>query len=279
MNAYSMMVDVRDNIAEQTAGKWDAANIQRKLNAAQRRLTLLLSMSPGDWLVTSTDLTPSDSLITLPSDCMKPVYLEETSSGIPIELNSNVRDRSIGRIPGASLGVVRAEAYLLKDYIEVNQDSYSNEVTLWYQKRVPDLALGIVASGSGASSLILQAANEPNGSDDYYNNVVVEVVDTNFNVNIVSTISDYAGSTFTATITGTPVALDYYGTVSSLPEECHALMVLMATTTLLAAPGGALDPKYFQFFVGERNVLLKEFKDWISTRKSGSSYTRTTEIE
>ncbi len=280
MNAYSMMLDVRDNIAEQTAKKWDNANIQRKLNAAQRKLTLLLSMSPGDWLVTSTDLTPSDSLITLPSDCMKPVYMEEASSGVPIPLNSNVRDRSVGRVPGATLGIVQAEAYMLKDYIEFNQDSYSNGVTLWYQKRVPDLALGLVASGSAASSLILQSANEPNGNNDYYNNVVVEILDaTNLNVNIRSVISDYAGVSFTATVTGTPVAEDFYGTISTLPEECHTLMVLMATTTLLAAPGAALDTKYFDFFVTEMSDLLRTFKLWISTRKSGSSYTRTTEVE
>ena len=280
MNAYSMMLDVRDNIAEQTAKKWDDANIQRKLNTAQRKLTLLLSMSPGDWLVVSTDLTPSDSLITLPSDCMKPVYMEEADTGIPIELNSNVRDRSIGRVPGSSLGVIQADAYLLKDYIEVNQAGYSNGVTLWYQKRVPDLALGVAGSGSGAAVLEFQKVNTPSGVDDYYNGVSIETMHTtNLNVLLSDTITDYVGSTVKATITGTPSSGDFYGTISTLPEECHALMVLMATTTLLASPGAALDTKYFDFFVTEMSDLLKTFKLWISTRKSGSSYTRTTEVE
>ena len=280
MNAYSMMLDVRDNIAEQTAKKWDDANIQRKLNTAQRKLTLLLSMSPGDWLVVSTDLTPSDSLITLPSDCMKPVYMEEADTGIPIELNSNVRDRSIGRVPGSSLGVIQADAYLLKDYIEVNQAGYSNGVTLWYQKRVPDLALGVAGSGSGAAVLEFQKVNTPSGVDDYYNGVSIETMHTtNLNVLLSDTITDYVGSTVKATITGTPSSGDFYGTISTLPEECHALMVLMTTTTLLASPGAALDTKYFDFFVAEMGDLLRTFKLWISTRKSGSSYTRTTEVE
>lgn len=277
MNAYMMMLDVRDNIGEEVAAKWDNAGIQRKLNAAQRRLAMILSMSPGDWLVKSSDLTPSDSLITLPTDCMKPVALETTANKQPIPIRTNVRDRSIGRLPAAALGVWEYEAYLLKDYIEVNVDSFETGVTLWYQQRVPDLALGVVATGS-ASTLVLQAANEPNGNDDYYNEVVIEVIDTNFNVNIVSPVSDYDGGTFTITLTGTPVANDFYGTISELPEECHDLMVLMATTKLLAAPGAAIDPEAFQFNMSEKNALLKEFKEWVATRKSGSSHTRVTEI-
>ncbi len=278
MNAYMMMLDVRDNIGEKTAKKWGNAGIQRKLNAAQRRIAIILSMSPGDWLVKSADLTPSDSLITLPADCMKPVYLETSSDGQPIPIRTNVRDRSVGRLPASALGTREYEAYLLKDYIEVNIASFTTGVTLWYQQRVPDLALGVVASGSAASSLILQAANEPNGNDDYYNDVTVEVIDTNFNTNIVSTISDYVGSTFKATIIGTPAESDFYGTIPELPEECHDLMVLMATTKLIASPGAAIDPEPFRYFVTERDALLKDFKAWVSTRKSGSSYTRVTEL-
>ncbi|KKM72962.1 hypothetical protein LCGC14_1415300 [marine sediment metagenome] len=277
MNAYMMMLEVRDNIGEETPKKWDDAAIQRKLNGAQRRLAMLLSMSPGDWLVKSADLTPSNSLITLPTDCMKPVYLEITGNKQPIPIRTNVRDRSIGRLPASGLGVWEYEAYLLKDYIEVNVDSFSTGVTLWYQQRVPDLALGVVATGS-ASTLVLQVANEPNGNDDYYNGVTIEVIDTNFNINIVSTVSDYDGGTFTITLTGTPTTSDFYGTIPELPEECHDLMVLMATTKLLASPGAALDPESFQFFVNEKNSLLKDFKDWVSTRKSGSSHTRVTEL-
>jgi len=277
MNAYMMMLDVRDNIGEEVAAKWDNAGIQRKLNAAQRRLAMILSMSPGDWLVKSEDLTPSNSLIALPTDCMKPVALETTADKQPIPIRTNVRDRSVGRLPASALGVWEYEAYLLKDYIEVNVDSFTTGVTLWYQQRVPDLALGVVATGS-ASTLVLQAANEPNGNDDYYNGVVVEVIDTNFNVNIVSEVSDYDGGTFTFTLTGTPTSSDFYGTISELPEECHDLMVLMTTTKLLAAPGASIDPETFGFFEAEKRMLLKEFKEWVATRKSGSSHTRVTEI-
>ena len=261
MNAYMQMLDVRDNVGEEAGAKWDNAGIQRKLNGAQRRLAMILSMSPGDWLVKSADLTPSDSLITLPTDCMKPVALETTLDKQPIPIRTNVRDRSVGRLPASALGTLEYEAYLLKDYIEVNVDSFTTQVTLWYQQRVPDLALGVVTTG-GVSTLVLQAANEPNGNDDYYNGVVIEVIDTNFNINIVSSVSDYDGGTFTITLVGAPTSSDFYGTISELPEECHELMILMATTKLLASPGAAIDPETFQFFVNERNGLLKEFKEW-----------------
>ena len=275
MNAYYMMLDTRDNIGEDVASHWGNNDVLRKLNAAQRKVGSLFMLTPGDWLIKSTTLTPVASVITLPSDCAKPVYMEETTSGYPITLKGNIRDRALTRIAGAVVYEGSVEAYMLKDTIVVNQDGYTTGVTLWYQQRIPDLHSGKAAAGS-ASTLQFELANEPKRVDDYYNNVTLEVVDGT-GTGIISTISDYTGSTYTATITGTPAAADNYGTVSELPEESHDLIVLEASLMLLAKPSSSLEPVIFKYMLERVTKARTDLEEWISTRVSDHMFTRQVE--
>ena len=278
MNAYRMLEDLRDNCGEATAAHWDDAELLRKLNAAQRRIFFKVSMVPGDWLVKSATLTPSASLITLPGDCAKPVYLEEVSSGRPININSNIRNRRVARPIGTTLYGGHIEAYLLKDYIEINMDSYTESCELWYQQRVVDLHAGTAGASSGAAALHLAAANEPNVNDDYYNNQTVEIVSGTGSPD-TDTITDYDGGTQVAVVTGTFDNTSVYGTVSILPEECHDLIVLLATKIALAKPSSAIDPKYFMFFQQEYRYAEKDFREWIATRLENSQRTRITSMD
>ena len=276
MNSYRMLEDTRDNIGEATAKHWDDAQIMRKLNSGQRRVVTAMSMTPGDWFVVSKNITPSNSLITLPSDLMKPLYLEEKATGRPIPLTGNVRDRRMSRQPHALYQDYSFNAYLLKDYIEVNVSSYSEQITLWYQQRVPDMHAGEAGADCAASALHFGVGTEPEREDDYYNGLTVEVV-SGTGIGIVSEITDYVSSTLIATITGTPTSGDKYGTVSILPRETHDFIVLDATTKLLAKPSSAIDPKYFEFFTAEKRELWRDLKSWLATRKSGSNRTRIVE--
>ena len=275
MNSYYMMLDVRDNIGEDVASHWGDNDILRKLNASQRKVANLFILTPGDWLIKSTDLTPVDSVITLPDDCTKPVYMEETSSGYSIPLHGNVRDRVLTRVVGTVI-YDAVEAYMQKDAIVVNQDSYTTQVTLWYQQRVPDIHAGTAGANSAATKLELELANEPKRSNDYYNDVSVEVVDGT-GTGIIEDISDYDGSGYYATIAGTVASGDHYGTVSELPEESHDLIVLEASLMLLVKPSSALEPSVFKYMQERTKQAREDLEEWISTRVAGHAPIRQTD--
>jgi len=276
MNAYHMMLDVRDNIGEDSAAHWGDNDILRKLNSAQRKVANLFILTPGDWLIKSADLTPVDSIVTLPADCAKPVYMEVASTGDEISLMANLRDRNLTRLADGINYSGVSTAYMLQDTIEINQEGYTTGVTLWYQRRVPDLHAGACASGSGATKVIFQLTNEPKRVDDYYNGVSLEIVDGT-GTGIIEDISDYDGSGYYATITGTVAAADNYGTVSELPEEAHDLIVLEATQMLLAKPSSNLEPAVFKYMLERTKQARTDLEEWISTRVASHMIQRDTE--
>ena len=155
MDTYTMLQLGRDFVAEVSASHWSDINFIHRLSVAQRKVAVLVQNYPGAWLLKSANLTPVASVITLPSDCAKPVYLEETSSGQPLAWLENVKARRVSRTVGASLGgwVGAPEVYPLLGTLEVNQDSYTTEVTLWYDVRVPDLMAGMASALLPASEM------------------------------------------------------------------------------------------------------------------------------
>ncbi len=279
MNAYRMLEDLRDNVGEQVAAKWDDPKLLRELNKSQDKAKKLFMQAPGDWLVSSESVTPSSSVITLPRKCAKPVHLEETSSKAEISFDTTVRERMLTRAAPSGLDGGTLDAYMLKDSIVVNRTGYATVCTLWYELRIPKLNAG-TASAGGAKSITL--INEPSLIDDYYNGVGIEIV-SGTGEETRTTIDDYTGSTLTATtVAGTFSESSIYGTISELPgdgEEVEEFILLDATCKLLAQPASAIDPKYFQFFVNERNAARKDMIAWLAKRVSGSQRVRTTEYE
>lgn len=275
MNAYEMMLEMRENLNEATAEHWSEVSLLRKLNAAQRFVAPFVAMASGDWLVASADLTPVASVITLPYYIAKPVYLKHASEGYEIPLDTNVRNHLTSKTGSLSSVVQGPDAYLVGSTIVINQDSYTDAVTVYYEKRVVDLAFGAAGTSSAASSLELEQAMYPKLVDDYYNNVDVEVY--NASAYIRSAISDYAYSTRVATITGTPASGDSYGTISVLPEEAHPVIVAKATVMALAKPSSAIDPKYYQMFKDEFSDQFAAFQAWIAERTPGGNRVRITE--
>lgn len=273
MNAYSIFTDVRSNLAEVTAKHWTDADVLRKINAEQRKWATIIASQPGDWLVKSADITPVASQVAIPSDCAKPVYMEEKSSGMKIPINANLRDRRVTRLPLTPLYAGYVEAYPIKDYIEVNVVGYTTEVTLWYQKRIMDLVCGMGAKGTGAAAIVLPLAMEPSMVDDYYNDAVIECVAGTL-AGTRDAVTDYVASTRTLTVTGTYDLTSVVGTISELPQECHDIIPLGATLTLLAKPSSAVDPKYFQYFMSEYKRSRKDLVEWLASRTSGSNRTR-----
>lgn len=271
MNAKEQMDLLRDKIGEASASHWSDLNLLRRLNGKQRLAGVKLGMTPGQWLIVSEDVTPSDSVITLPSDCAKPVYLEEKSSGRALHWLDSVTHRRVSRAVGTVWDTAGSrEVYPLLGTIEVNQSSYSTECTLWYQIRVPDLLYGTCGASSGASAVHVEAAMFPVYLDDYYNGVTLEVVDNSSSaVDIRSTVTDYVASTGILTITGTAAENDVYASISRLPEEMHYLLVMEAAIDALSKPSSNIDKDVWKMIVDEVKDTRRDVQAWLESRIPG----------
>lgn len=269
MNAIEQVWFVRDLINEATAAHWSDVNLVKRLNAAQRKIALKTAQSAGQWLVTSASVTPVASVITLPADCSKPLYMEETTLGTPIPWLNSVSYRRMSRAAGTTLDSLgMREAYPLMNTIEVNQDSYTTACTLWYQRRVPDLHAGDAAA-AGLSSITLAADLNRVFLVDYYKGVTLE------QYNAAAATATYVGfrSAITAsttagvcTVTGTPTNAYGYGTISILPEELHLLMCYMAAVDAVSKPGTTIDEKAKANMVSDLNDMRKDAFGWLESR-------------
>jgi len=192
MNAYEMLELLRSNIGETEEAHWKDKLLLRQLNIEHRDVGRLVLDSPGDWLLKKSDsITPSSSQLALPSDCVRPAYIEEVSSGRKIGIQGTIRERRLGRMPGTSIGAGSVEAYLLGNYVEINMDSYGEACYIWYQPRVNKLQAGVCGTNTGAAAVVFEAAHWPSGVDDYYNGIVVQVRDSSDHLlNVNEAISD-----------------------------------------------------------------------------------------
>jgi len=278
MNTYFMLQLLRDQIAEATASHWADDKLVARLSVAQRKVAVLVQGYPGSWLLKSKDLTPVDSVITLPSDCAKPVYMEEKSTGREIPWLDNVKTRRVSRNVGTSLDswIGAPEAYPLLGSLEVNEVGYTNEVTLWYEVRVPDLMAGTASAGA-ATSLTFPDEFQVKHVDDYYNGVAIEVESGTGAATVGDTISDYAGATRVCTVTGTYDNTSVFGTISRLPEECHPLILAEAVVLAVAKPSSNIDKEIFQYYVNERRDVKRDLKEWLETQIKGHRRVQVTE--
>jgi len=277
MDTYNMLQLLRDQLAEASASHWSDVNLIRRINVAQRKVAILVQNYPASWLLKSVALTPVDSVITLPQDCAKPVYLEETSSRRPLNWLGNVRTRSVSRGPSGYSGLGGIlESYPLRNTLEINQASYTTEVTLWYDQRVPDLIAGTASAGA-ATSLTFPDNSNVKHVDDYYNGVGIEVDAGTGAGTVGDVITDYAGATGACVVSGTYAADSVFGTISLLPEETHHLILLEATLLAVAKPSSNIDKEVFQYYTNERRDAIKELKDWLETRIKGYGRVEVTE--
>lgn len=282
-NAYELILDLRSNLTETSESFFKDASLLRKLNKFQRRVAGRLMEMPGDWMLKkSSALTPSSSVVTAPSDCVKPAYMEEVSSGRPINIEGTVRERRFDRPIGATIYDGAITAYLRGSEIVVNQESYSESVYLWYYYRPVDMHAGVLESGASSTALPFELANFPSPTDDYYNDLEIEVIgDLSEMSKGIHTITDYAGSTGIATVAAMSTAAeesDYYGTVLELPEESHDLIIAEVTLECVAQIGASVSPNIYNYWRGVVKDARQDFEDFFSTHKAGSKHVRTSEV-
>jgi len=231
LNAQELLAQVRYGLNEHstafvqgtdTTGAFQNAYIMRAINDSQRLLHGIFFDRFPELFLTSTTLTVTSSVATLPSDFFKLKRLEN-SDGIkiaPIDLNEKHPENYSG------------EKYLYYRYgnsIKFDRDDYNDTPTLWYYSRCRELDQGLEA-GYGAKTLTLASTAIP--ITDYYNGMKVEDV----TVGWVDTILDYSAARVCTLAAETSVDGDYYGLISELPEFFHHLIVPKALISLKASP-------------------------------------------
>lgn len=281
-NAYDILSEIRDLVGETSAAHWTNRAILRKMNRRQNAIGMMLTNALGDWLLTrSSSQTPSSSQVSLPSDCMKPAYVEEVSSGRPIPIEGTVRERRFDRPIGATIYDGKITAYVYGSTLFINQDNYTEPVYIWYQQRLKDMHCGDLESGASSTALPFELAMWPHSEDDYYNGLEVEVMgDLSEMSKGVHTITDYAGATGIATVAAMDTAAeasDYYGTVSQLPLEAIDYLIYKVGLDCIIKPSSTFDREVFGYMRAEAKDARKELEEYIENRVADTSHVRTTE--
>jgi len=276
MHAYDMFEQLRANIGETSAGHWTNTELLRALNIAHKKVGILVQSENEDWLMKkSSSLTPVASVVTLPSDCAKPAYIELVSTGEEIPLQGTVRERRMSRQNTDGLNYGWTSAYMLGNTIEINSDDFTDAVYVWYVQRLLDLSAGTPAAGGAQSLTLADGGHSP--TDDYYNNLAIKILTAAAGW-AEDTISDYDGGTRVCVVTGTFTGATAYGTVSPLPEETHGLVVVEATLMAMSKPGSRLRQDAFKYWTSERRELRRDVEGWLSSRMATSRRVRLTEI-
>lgn len=249
-NCYELLKEVRIGLNDYsddklngtvTTGAFQNSSLMRKINDAQRHIWAVLFARMPHLFLTSTSLTGTSSVYTLPSDFYK---LRRFENSDKVKINPiSVDEKHIANYDGNKYLYYRKGNTLV-----IDKDSVTDAHTLWYFKRVRDLDQGKATAGA-ASSITLAATARKEA--DYYNNMVIEDI----TADLTSTISDFSNARV-ATITGTAAANDYYGIVSELPEDFHHLiapLALIMAKQQLKAPErpGSLEMSLFNDMLAE----------------------------
>ena len=277
MNTYEMSLSVRDNINETSEDHWSDHQILMNLNSAHKLVWQLVSMAAGDWLVfEEAGCTPVASKYLLPYYMEKIVYVKHTASDYEIPIRGqNVRDHLISKVSTNALYGGAPDAYIMGQYLVINADNFTDNITIYYEHKVKDLIFGSAGSASGATAIELEQAMFPSMISGYYIGEYIEIMRSSGYVR--DYITDYNHTSRVATISGTAAEDDNFGTVSKLPEMIHPLIVLKATTTALSKPSSAIDPKYYQMFKDEFNDQWSVAREWLTSRTPGGNRVRITE--
>jgi hypothetical protein len=224
-NCYAMLEEIRTDFNEysaafcqgtDTSGVYDNTDIVRKINASQKFIFNLLFQSMPELFLTSSDVTGSSGVYTIPSDVHKMDSIFD-ADGVQIH-PINIQEKHLTSRTGSDY------LYYRKGNTIVRDSGISDALTFNYYTTVKDLTQGMSSAGA-SGSLTLATTAKPIA--DYYNNIIIENITDGW----ASTITDYTAARV-ATLTGTGAASKYYGTVSQLPDIFHPLISERATILL-----------------------------------------------
>jgi hypothetical protein len=225
-NAYKILYNVRIDLNEYSAGLWAGTEthgkysntyLLNKMNDAQARMVaLMLKADAREFYYSTSSVSVVSSVITLPYDFGRIMQLED-SQGYKV-YPSTAKITPVTGAEGSDNLYYRSGRTLV-----LNKAGVTDTYTLKYFRQPRKLTWGAATAGSGLNSLILAASDLTSGRNDYYNNLTID----NYTQGLSATISDYVGSTRTATTATTAITWatsDIYGTVPDLPDELHGLV-------------------------------------------------------
>ena len=220
-NCYSMLEEVRSDLNEYNeklcqgteTGVFDNSDIVRKINYSQRYIFNLLFTRFPDLFLTSTAVTGSSGVFTIPSNIYRLSHIVDADGD---RINPiSVKVKHLTDSTGSDYLYYRSGNTIVRD------SGASDSLTFHYYKIVKELTQG-KSVGGGATSITL--GRNAMGVLSYYNNVVIENITDNW----TDTITAYTAARV-ATIATRASAGKYYGTVSELPDAFHQLVSRKAT--------------------------------------------------
>lgn len=224
-NCYDIVGDVREALNEyspayvqgnDTSGTYNNRYLIRKINEALSHIYTILMKRPdiSQEFLGEADLVGVNSVYTLPADFGKLIEFRNPE-GIKIDPIIQTERRFVDGA-GNQLQYYRTGNTLVIDFNGLN-----TTCKLFYYKKPKEIHLGVFSAGDTNTVTLDKTAKK---IADYYNDVVIEdVTDEEF-----YTITDYTTARV-ATIVGTGVAGNYYGTVPDVPEVFHKFIALLAT--------------------------------------------------
>jgi hypothetical protein len=250
-NLYDILAGVRLELNEYSAGyvqgtdesgRYNNTYLNKKINEAYRAIYASLSVRNPDKFTASVSIVGSNSVLTKPADFGAVIQFRD-DNGLPV-YPIGWKNRANGLSEGSMY-----EYYENGNTLVLNKSGVGRTFTLFYKKRCRNLEMGQAASGSGAAALKLDPASS--ATDDFYNGFDVVVKASDPANDFTDTITDYAGSTQVATITGTAAEDDWYGFVPEIDEVYHHMIERKAT--LMVRSGHPL---------AEKNNLREDYQTY-----------------
>jgi len=266
-NCYKILSDVRHGLNEHssdlvtgtaTHGKYKNDYLISMINTAQNYIWALLMKrsSVRGIFVTSTTVTGSNSVFALPSDFGKLIQFED-------ENYKKVWPTTIKMTPVRGETGADRVYYRQGNNLILFKSGISQTYTFKYYKKPRYITMGKQQAGSGALAIVLDA--NAKSQNDYYNDMLIESIPSDLDAVQVDTITDYVGSTKTATVTLTGSSSKYYGLVSDLPEVFHEFIAPWAVLfTKATHPASQEKPSK-----AEAELLTMRFDESVSSFAGG----------
>jgi hypothetical protein len=233
---------------QDTSGSIRNEYIISKLNNAQRYIYNAIFLRQPEIFFTTITISGVNSVYTLPWNFG---VLDEFRDEDGYKVNKlQPYQRKLVDSEGVDNFYLRQGNTLVLD-----KTGITTGYTLYYYTKPRDIHLGTCASG-GAGAFVL--GSDAKKIEDYYNGMSIENVTQDY----TDTITDYVGSSRTATVTTTPTVNDYYGIVSELPEPFHFLITMKAILDIITEHPNAqtkVDKPDFAIFNEQLLDVLRTF--------------------
>lgn len=280
LNLYSMFLEVRSKLGEDTASFWTTLELYNWLNQAQGHIARKTKCLKKTVTVTTIENTATYAL----RDNGFPDIIDIDEEGCTFLVNGTIYTPM----------VYKTKAQLNKEFPNWRGASASTPQYFYYDKATKTIGLypkpnssnagaylfvsgshmpkvlhaGLCFSSGSTSSLILAVGGSttpyPSPTADYYNDLYIEIV-SGTGAGQKSKITDYAyvGATATCTISVTtaPDTSSYYGMIPEIPQEAHYLMPLFTLWKAFAKGGTrtSLANNYRQEYYTELGNFIGEY--------------------